>query len=572
MLFLFASLPSTSTVPSKTISLCQRLCLEFEHYLITSNSLRKSFLSIKGIYYQATIQGQDILWLVPYKFVQRVTGDVDFRIMGTFVEFYTTLLGFVNFRLYTSIGLIYPPKFNAENDEQGGELSAFLLEGKGIESPNRPDMLENGEALAKANGGNEISKELQKRIDAIHEDSLPSADIELQQEKVEASQEKAETTDTIDTFLPTAQDADTLPQPSPSSTLASTLFTTLTFYLSRETPRAPLEFLLRAFGCKRVGWDAILGAGAFTTDEDDPRITHQIVDRPPLATLSPEHQHHDGNKEHESEDTAIRQRATGGRIQGRIYVQPQWVWDCVNEVRLLRPDLYAPGATLPPHLSPWVKPTRGAYDPTAPLSTQEKEGEAEAAALETAEQASDDESVDDGGKDDDEEEEKEEEEEGNNLNPEAEADNLGAMRVADSDSSADEAGSSSSSSSKIATAHAEEFSGFDSPQSPSSPSSLHQRELEAEALGLPPSSLPLKGILKRRGGGPPPQLSDTASIERTARERKKREEEEDIERRKMMLGRKKRKLVEKMLFSNREKEAVAEGLRRKRRRVESERK
>lgn len=108
LLFLFANLPSTTTVPPKVIAKCQRLCHEFEHYLIATNSLRKSFLSIKGIYYQATIQGQDIMWLVPYKFVQRVTQDVDYRIMGTFVEFYCTLLGFVNFRLYTSIGLVYP--------------------------------------------------------------------------------------------------------------------------------------------------------------------------------------------------------------------------------------------------------------------------------------------------------------------------------------------------------------------------------------------------------------------------------------------------------------------------------
>ncbi|KAG9830870.1 hypothetical protein KCU98_g13498, partial [Aureobasidium melanogenum] len=47
MLFLFANLPSTETVPPKTIQLCQRLTHEFEHYLIRSNSLRKSFLSIK---------------------------------------------------------------------------------------------------------------------------------------------------------------------------------------------------------------------------------------------------------------------------------------------------------------------------------------------------------------------------------------------------------------------------------------------------------------------------------------------------------------------------------------------
>ena len=139
LLFLFANLPSTANVPPKTIRLCQKLCHEFQHYIILSHSLRKSFLSIKGIYYQATVQGQDIMWLVPYKFVQRVTGDVDFRIMGTFIEFYTTLLGFVNFRLYSSLGLVYPPKFNSKSDERGGELGAFTLEGISVGTDGNAD-------------------------------------------------------------------------------------------------------------------------------------------------------------------------------------------------------------------------------------------------------------------------------------------------------------------------------------------------------------------------------------------------------------------------------------------------
>ena len=36
--------------------------------------------------------------------------DVDFRIMLTFIEFYTTMLGFVNYQLYHSMNLHYPPK------------------------------------------------------------------------------------------------------------------------------------------------------------------------------------------------------------------------------------------------------------------------------------------------------------------------------------------------------------------------------------------------------------------------------------------------------------------------------
>jgi len=85
-------------------------------------------LSIKGIYYQAEIQGQDILWLVPYKFAQKVPGDVDFRIMLTFVEFYTTLLGFVMYRLYTLENWVYPPKFDQKADEAGAGLAAITVE------------------------------------------------------------------------------------------------------------------------------------------------------------------------------------------------------------------------------------------------------------------------------------------------------------------------------------------------------------------------------------------------------------------------------------------------------------
>ena len=587
LLFLFANLPSTSTVPPKTISLCQRLCLEFQHYLIITHSLQKSFLSIKGIYYQATIQGQDILWLAPYKFVQRVTGDVDFRIMGTFVEFYTTLLGFVNFRLYTTIGLIYPPRFDSLSDEKGGELSAIALEASGIEEAQKSQSVQqlvvDGEANSKVDH-KILNDDVQKQIAAIEEH--PNAEQHIAQEQGQHGASDQDVSDAVDAFEITGDDADVLPQPQASSNEAGSLFAPFTFFLSRETPRQPLEFILRAFGCKRIGWDAVLGDGAFTNNETDPIITHQIVDRPPVASL-PEEPQVSGDPSDPASAVAVR---PGYRVPGRTYVQPQWVWDCINEVKLLRPDLYAPGATLPPHLSPWVKPTKGAYDPSAPLAEQEREGEAE-----EAEQLSDDD-------EDVEEAQAENGAESADDNDDATAenrvksphlastpaatdpDNDHGMTIADDNDS-----DSSSSSSAASTAS---FAGFSSaPESSPEPTlTQHQLELEAEAAGLTFSERatatrkanggPVKGILKSNNDNGAAADDDVDDNDEAARmkekkekmkmkKRKEREEEEELERRKMMMGRKKRKVFEKMVYSNRLKEAEAEALRAKRRKIEA---
>ncbi|GME33851.1 Ribosome biogenesis protein pescadillo [Neofusicoccum parvum] len=521
MLFLFANLPSTTAVPAKTIALCKRLTLEFEHYLITSHSLRKSFLSIKGIYYQATIQGQDILWLVPYKFVQRVTNDVDFRIMGTFVEFYTTLLGFVNFRLYNSLGLVYPPKFNKESDDQGGELGAFTLQGKGIGE--QPAI----EAAPATNGDTKASKAAQAAADKVAKLAEPDAEMA----DAEEVDEESKPSDAIDKFEATGEDADELPQPQASSSEAAALFEKFTFYLSRETPREPLEFILKAFGCKRVGWDPVLGDGAFTTNEADPAITHQIVDRPniPVPTL-PE------SEQTGSEANASQRLRPGTRVPGRTYVQPQWVWDCANQGKVLRPDLYAPGATLPPHLSPWVKAKKGEYDPTKSLEEQEREGEAEEA-------------------------EEESEEESEEAAPKKVKENL-LLDMSDeveAGEGMDVAGSEDDDSEEDEDENEEEEDAgeeeVDSDLSDSEAARIqHQRELEAEAKGKPFTSG--EANQKKKGEA------------RKRKAKKDKAEEEELERQKMMMSRSKRKLLEKMTYSNKKKDEQAEKLRSKRRKIE----
>lgn len=535
LLFLFANLPSTTTVPAKVIARCQRLCHEFEHYLITTNALRKSFLSIKGIYFQATIQGQDVMWLVPYRFVQRVTGDVDYRIMGTFVDFYATLLGFVNFRLYTSVGLIYPPKFDSVRDERGAELAAFTLEGRKV-----GDALDDVEPIKAISNGHvqtENSSEVQAQLDKV----ANLAESGQESEKREEAADEDGNNEDIDTFEAYAPGADTLPQPEISGNEAATLFSGFTFFVSREAPRHPIEFLLRAFGCNRIAWDAVLGEGAYTHDEGDPRITHQIVDRPPplqAAFLSgSETPDETGNR-----PTAVVR--TGTYVPGRTYIQPQWLWDCINEGRLLRPDLYSPGATLPPHLSPWMKPTSGQYDPRATLAEQEREGEDDIA-------ADDVEEVSEG----------EDEDEIKGVTPdEEEASVDGGMDVAASDASDDEDqdGLATPNEKKDALVGFEDGADVDqsSDDEIEDERSTHQKELEAEAAGLP---------FATADGTTNSTKKDTAAKKRAA---KQKQADQELERQKMMMSRKKRKLFEKMQYSNNKKDTEAEKLRKKRRKIE----
>ncbi|KAK8132906.1 Pescadillo N-terminus-domain-containing protein [Apiospora kogelbergensis] len=530
MLFLFASLPSTPAVPAKMIARCERLCLEFQHYLIVSQSLRKSFLSIKGIYYQATIQGVDILWLVPYKFNQRVVGDIDFRIMGTFVQFYMTLLKFINFKLYSSVGLVYPPKFDQSRDESAAELGAFTLEGnaaKALADASAQPQITNGESEKATDPKTQAA--VNKLIKQMKDTAVDS-----QQEVVTTSADAEEAA--IDKFEVAAPGGDVLPQPVHSSGDPASLFANCTFFLSRETPRQPLEFILKAFGCKRVGWDAVLGDGAYTTNPEDPSITHQIVDRPIIQAAQ------DGNGDNQT----AQKLGPNQRIPGRTYVQPQWVWDSVNDEELKRPDLYAPGAQLPPHLSPFVQSTHGGYDPTIPLEDQEPEEEALQDSDEELESDEDEE---------DEEEEEDEKATGDLAVKAIKGAGADGMDVAgsDDDEEEEEVGDDT-------------FGGFsegedanDAEADEEDPELQYQRELIAEMTGQPVAQKPA--------------LNPKAKAKADARKKlqaQAKEEAEDIERAKGMLSKKKRKLHEQMMYTNNKKSAEDQKLREKRRKLEKQ--
>ncbi|XP_036382618.1 pescadillo [Megalops cyprinoides] len=348
MCFLFSTFARTGKCHVQTIQLCRRLSVEWMNYIVTSRSLRKVFLSIKGIYYQAEVFGQPITWLVPYQFAHNHPTDVDYRVMATFTEFYTTLLGFVNFRLYQSLNLVYPPKLDSKAEV---ELKTEAEEDYAMDSESYLEKLA------------ALSASLARVIST-------------------AEEEEAE----LDQFPAEGEDAEALEareKQQKEQEAQKRLFEGLKFFLNREVPREPMAFVLRCFGAQ-VSWDQSLCIGG-TYDVTDQTITHQIVDRPNVDQ----------------------------KYINRYYVQPQWVFDCVNAKLLLPVADYFPGVTLPPHLSPFVEEKDGDYVPPEKLKLMAlQRGEKLAREEEEEDEDNDEEEEEEEDEDNDEEEEEEEDEEG----------------------------------------------------------------------------------------------------------------------------------------------------------------
>ena len=334
MLFLFANLPATDQVSSTLTREAQAICNQWLAFVAKERLVRKVFVSIKGVYYQADVRGEEVRWLVPYKFPENIPSDVDFRIMLTFLEFYSTLMHFVLYRLYTDIGLVYPPKLDAEKDKIISGLSSYILESQEEENSLRTGQSDSN-STAEA-----------KTLDAA---TLKSA-LKVDDDKKDEDQEEAGETERVETTkLDTFEDnnknkGDVLEQPTEYNSPVSTLFSKFVFYVGREVPIDIVEFLILSCGGTVIS-EAGLDQLEKKNEIDLSKVTHQLVDRPVLKN----------------------------KVPGRTYVQPQWIFDCINRSDLLPANLYLPGESLPPHLSPWGDSV--GYNPD---EEEEAEGESDA--------------------------------------------------------------------------------------------------------------------------------------------------------------------------------------------------
>lgn len=304
MVHLFAALPTLQNekVTVKRIQNCRRLSHEWQAYIVRTHKLRRNFISVKGIYYQAEVEGQKITWVTPHALQQVLTDDVDFNVMLTFLEFYEALLAHVNNNLYHSINVKYPPILDPRLEALAADL--YLLSRFVSHKSGASNML-----LQDQTGQLDES---QLTLAQLQHQLIPSEPGTLMQ-LVEETEVNNDDDDDDD-----------------ETKECKSLFRNMKFFLSREVPREALLFVISAFG-GMVSWE---GDGA-PFDKTDQSITHQVVDRP----------------------------SQGHMFLSREYIQPQWVFDCVNAHLILPTEDYLVGKIPPPHLSPFVDNEAVGYIP-----------------------------------------------------------------------------------------------------------------------------------------------------------------------------------------------------------------
>ena len=354
MLSVVAKHSPTGEIPEKKIVEAQRLVREWEAYVVETRALTKAFISVRGFYFQAYVGGVNVTWIVPHNF-GLVENNVDYNVIVPFIDVYITLASFVNYKLYADKDFLYPPQINEAMVKAGEYLAAVALHKKEtlvpeIAAAKKADAekteleIESEKRIAQLTQKmSSIAKsdlEAQKAnpsadMDALNDEDGPDdedADIEEEEDDDEEKKEEKEESEKVnENEEENKQNNNNNDDDDKEIKLNfGKLFERCKFYLGREVPRRPLELLIKGNG-GQVAWDTPFAPYA----RDDATITHEVMDR----------------------------NAVAGRVAGRDYVQPQWVFDCVNEHILIPVDEYAPGRQPPPHLSPFVRESENDYTP-----------------------------------------------------------------------------------------------------------------------------------------------------------------------------------------------------------------
>jgi pescadillo len=380
MLHLFAAMPSIGRITAAHTATCNELVRHWQYYVAKSHSLNKIFVSVKGVYFQATVMGEQVTWLAPHRFTQQVPKEVDLRVMLTFLDFYEVFVRFTLFKLYGMLKLQYPPVIDKQLDEAGCSLlavrpseveiehvdgsSGSVISGALAAKEQDVDNEDENEDKDNEDGAIAIKSKSSKKV---KKGSVEDKAAEAMQKRLQTLNQKLSGMSELDEYEEGDVEGDDLEAPIPVEGLteafrdfeedrddfvgnderntfinqnnddgaggkSSSLFSGLRFFCNREIPLEWLQLCVIALG-GQIGWEGQTSPFKST----DPTITHHVIDRPLMKGAKTE--------------------------QGREYVQPQWVFDSINSQILLPTNKYTPGSKLPPHLSPFVDDSKEGYVP-----------------------------------------------------------------------------------------------------------------------------------------------------------------------------------------------------------------
>ncbi len=427
MVHLFAVLPADADhgIPPDRVHLARRLALEWQAWVVRAHALRKAFISVKGFYFQAEVQGQAVTWLVPHQTSQVLPTDVDFKVMLTFLELHQTTLQFVLYKLYHNEGLRYPPVVDVKLEEAAAGLQALMADlaagpdallplsgagaagGSGVDGKKKSRR--RGGKNNKSGGGSGVNPEAAARLGTLSskvaeleeeiktmgkqaeerrkavaaekkaaekededEDDEEGSDIDIEidsgdeeEEEIDEDEDESGSDDDEEEGGSDGEEADDGSEDEDAQDPEDGDIPTS---LAAALPDA----------------SAIVGGAADIDSEDSAAICAALfrgmvfflgreVPREQLLLVIRSFGGDAGwagegsplSEEDERITHHIIDRpAVGGTVYDtREYVQPQWVFDSANARVIVRAVLYAPGKVPPPHLSPFVDAEAEGYMP-----------------------------------------------------------------------------------------------------------------------------------------------------------------------------------------------------------------
>lgn len=109
---LYSSLTTSKFLSATDLAEFRRLANEFCLYCMVTRAVTKVFFSTRGIYYAVQLPGcsKETVFVAPHDLVQKMPKDIDRNVIDSFALLHRTLLSNVMPKLYSDMGLDYPPE------------------------------------------------------------------------------------------------------------------------------------------------------------------------------------------------------------------------------------------------------------------------------------------------------------------------------------------------------------------------------------------------------------------------------------------------------------------------------